>query len=106
MPIILTADITSWRANQTLFQTTGPSVQGLRITKLALVSNTTTSAGTVSITAPSDNAVLYPPLSIAASIAVNNVLYTDEPEDALDWRDFAVSGLTATGTTLYLWYRP
>jgi hypothetical protein len=46
-------------------------------------------------------------MPVAASIAANSILVTDEPTDAagdLLWRDFAVTGLTATGTKLYLWY--
>lgn len=100
-PIILDTDITSYR-------TAASQLQGVRVTKLVLAvgSGSASSAGTVTITAPSDSAVLYPTLAVAASVAANSILYSDEPTDAkgsLTWRDFAVTGLTATKTILYVW---
>ena len=100
-PIILDTDLVSYRAS-------APSLQGVRVTKLILAvgSGSASSAGTVTITAPSDGATLYPTLVIAASVAANSILFSDEPTDAkgsLTWRDFAVTGLTATKTILYLW---
>lgn len=104
LPIVLTADITSFRAAQTL-QT---QAFGLRVFKLSLVvgSGGASSAGTVTITAPSDSIALYPPLSVSASTPAKTILFTDNLDNQqLDWRDFAVTGLTATGTALYVWYR-
>jgi|SRR6185437_6723751 len=104
MPIVLTADITSFRAAQTL-QT---QAFGLRVYKLALAvgSGGASSAGTVTITAPSDSIALYPPLPVSASAPAKTILFTDNLDDQeLQWRDFAVTGLTATGTALYIWYR-
>lgn len=98
-PIILDTDITSYR--------TAASVpQGLRITKLVLaVGGSASSAGNVTITAPSDSAVLYPPIPVTAATAANTMVFSDTQNDksVLTWRDFAVTGLTATGTKLYLW---
>ena len=101
-PIILDTDITSYR-------TAASQLQGVRVTKLVLAVGPggASSAGTVTITAPSDSATLYPPIPVAASVAANSILVTDEPTDALGtltWRDFAVTGLTTTGTRLFLYW--
>jgi len=104
IPIVLTADITSFRANQTL--QTQPF--GLRVYKLALAvgSGGASSAGSVTITAPSDSISLYPTLPVSASTPANTILFTDNLDgQELPWRDFAATGLTATGTVLYIWYR-
>ena len=100
-PIIIDTDITSYR-------TSASALQGVRVTKLILAvgGGAASVAGNVSITAPSDNAVLYPPLAVGAAVAANTILFSDEPTDAkgsLTWRDFAVTGVTATKTVLYLW---
>ena len=101
-PAIIDTDITS-------FRTSSGYLQGIRVTKLVLAVGPggASTAGTVSITAPSDSAVLYPPLPVASAIAANTILFADEPTNPkgdLTWRDFAVTGVTATGTKLYLWY--
>ena len=103
-PIILDTDTaTGWRALQTL--TTNQF--GIRVTKITLVANGTGgSAGVVSILDPLTSQVLYPPLYVAAAqAAAGIVLYFDDCVPALTWRDFMVSGLTATQSTLYIWYR-
>lgn len=103
-PIVLTADITSFRAAQTL-QT---QAFGLRVYKLALVvgSGGASTAGNVTITAPSDSIALYPPMPVSASTPAKTILFTDNLDNQeLTWRDFAATGLTATGTVLYVWYR-
>ncbi len=101
-PIILDTDITSYR-------TAASQLQGVRVTKLVLAVGPggASSAGTVTITAPSDSATLYPPMVVAAGVGANSILYADEPPDTkgtLTWRDFAVTGVTATGTRLFLWW--
>ena len=106
-PIIVSTDITTWRsaaAVKALGITTG-----IRVLKLVLAvgSGGGSSAGNVTITAPSDSAVLYPTLAVPAAQAANTILFTDEPtspSSTLTWRDFAVTGVTATGTKLYLYY--
>jgi len=105
LPITLDTDIASWRAAQTL--SSNPYATGQRIVKISLVvAANTSSAGTVSITDPNSGQVLYPPQVVSASVPVGSVLYTDNLDSqALQWRDFAVAGLTATGTRLYIWYR-
>lgn len=105
-PIIIDTDITSFR-NDASVQALGWT-QGVRVTKLILAvgDGATSVAGNVLITAPSDNAILYPTLAVGAAQAANTILFSDEPTDAkgsLTWRDFAVTGLTLTKTVLYLW---
>lgn len=100
-PIIIDTDIASYR-------TAAGAAQGVRVYKLTLTvgSGAASTAGTVSITAPSDSITLYPPLAVPAGQAANTILFNDDPnkaDGALTWRDFAVTGLTATGTVLYLW---
>jgi hypothetical protein len=107
LPAIIDTDITSWR-NSAAVAAAG-YLTGVRIKKLVLAVGTggASSAGVVTITAPSDSATLYPPMPVAASIAANSILVTDEPTDAegtLTWRDFAVTGVTATGTRLFLYW--
>ncbi len=106
LPMVLDTDITTWR-NAASVKDIGYAT-GIRIKKLILaVGASASTAGSVSITAPSDSSVLYPPLVVSASQAALTILYVDNPTDtegALTWRDFAVTGLTATGTKLYLWW--
>lgn len=105
-PIIIDTDITTWRS-ATAVKALGITT-GIRVLKLVLsVAGGTSSAGNVTITAPSDSAVLYPTLAVPAGQAANTILFTDEPtspSSTLTWRDFAVTGVTATGTKLYLYY--
>lgn len=106
-PMVISADITSWR-NAAATVAAGYTT-GIRVLKLVLTvgSGGASSAGTVTITAPSDSSTLYAPMPVAASIAANSILITDEPTDTkgtLTWRDFAVTGVTATGTVLYLYW--
>lgn len=106
-PIIISSDITTWR-NAAAVVALGYKT-GIRVLKLVLAVTPagTSVAGTVSITAPSDSAVLYPPIPVPAGQASEVILYTDEPtspSSTLTWRDFAVTGLTATDTTLYIWF--
>lgn len=106
-PMVIDTDITTWRG-ATAIKNAGYTT-GIRVFKLSLVvaHGGTSSAGTVTITAPSDSSTLYPPMNVAAGVAADSVLYGDEPTEALGtltWRDFAVTGLTATGTKLLLWW--
>jgi hypothetical protein len=106
-PMILDTDLVSWR-NLTAVKAAG-YLTGIRVFKvvLAVGPGGTSSAGTVTITAPSDSATLYPPIPVAATVAIDSILTTDEPTEpmgTLTWRDFAVTGLTATGTRLFLWW--
>ena len=105
-PIRIDTDITTFR-NAAAVTALGWT-QGIRVTKLVLsvAHGSASSAGIVTITDP-NGATLYPTMPVAASIAADSVLVTDEPTNAkgdLTWRDFAVTGVTATGTVLWLWY--
>ena len=106
-PIIITADITTWRNAATVVSAGYKT--GIRVLKLVLAvgSGGASSAGNVTFTAPSDSATIYPTLAVPAGQAANTILFTDEPtspSSTLTWRDFAVTGLTATGTTLYIYF--
>lgn len=106
-PIVVDTDIASFR-NSAAVQALGRT-QGIRVTKLVLAVGTGAAsvAGNVTITAPSDGAVLYPPLPVSASTSAGTVLFVDDPSDpksVLTWRDFAVTGVTATKTVLYIWF--
>ena len=102
LPMIIDTDITSYRL------TTGERLQGIRVSKLVLVVDATgaSTTGTVTITAPSDGSLLYPPLLVPAASPAYTVLYLDNPDPnaPINWRDFAVTGVTATGTRLFLYW--
>lgn len=105
--MVISSDITTWRAAASV--AAAGYTTGIRVTKLVLAvgSGGASSAGTVTIQAVSDSATLYPPLPVAATIPANSILNTDgptEPLGTLTWKDFKVTGLTATGTVLYLWW--
>lgn len=104
MPVVIDTDMTvGWRASQTLQAQPG---SGFRVTKIELVAASATSAGTVTIVDPVDNTVLYPPIGVAAALAAGtSVVNNDLPNASLAFRDFKATGLTATATKLYIWYR-
>lgn len=98
-PIIIDTDITSYR-------TAANATQGVRVSKLVLAvgSGGASVAGNVTIAAPSGGITLYPPLAVLGSQPAHTILYDPTtPDGSLTWRDFAVTGVTATGTVLYLW---
>lgn len=105
-PMIIDTDITTWRG-ATAVNNAG-YLTGIRVQKIALAvgSGGAATAGQVKITAPSDSAVLYPPLLVGTQAAYT-IIYESNPTDpfgSLTWRDFAVTGVTATGTVLYIWW--
>lgn len=103
LPIVLDTDFTSFKSHQTL-QTPG---FGIRVYKLALVvlHGGASSAGVVTITDPNDSTVLYPTMPVSVSTPADTIIFTDNIDTQLQWRDFSVTGLTATGTKLLVWYR-
>jgi hypothetical protein len=107
-PVVIVADITTFRNAAAVTAINCTQGCGLRVKKLMLcVGGSAATAGTVTITAPSDGAVLYPPIPVTATTAANTIIINDTFDDVagtLTWRDFAVTGVTATGTVLYLWY--
>ena len=99
-PLVLDTDFSSYR-------TAASKTIGIRVLKIALaVGTATSSAGTVVITNPENSQVLYPSIPVAATTAANTILLNDNPtgQAVLAWPDFGVSGLTATGTKLYIWF--
>jgi len=105
--MLVDTEISSWRTASSV--AAAGYTTGIRVKKLILrVGNSgASSAGTVTITAPSDSAELYTPMIVVASVAAKTILYTDEPSDplgTLTWRDFAVTGVSATGCVLELWW--
>lgn len=102
LPISVDQDLASFGAAQTLQSTPF----GIRVWKLALVvSATTSSAGTVQVSEPNSGIPLLAPMVVPAASPTGTVLFFDNPTQLLQFRDFAVTGLTATGTRLFLWYR-
>lgn len=100
-PIIIDTDITS-------FRTSTGYPYGIKPAKIVLAVGPggASTAGTVQITRPADGVLIYPPLVVAGASAANVELYVDDPSIAapLNWNDFAVTGVTATGTRLFIWY--
>lgn len=102
MPLTVDTDLASFGAAQTLQHTPF----GIRVWKLALVvSAATSSAGTVQVSEPNSGIPLLAPMVVPAASTIGTVLFFDNPTQLLQWRDFSVSGLTATGTRLMIWYR-
>jgi hypothetical protein len=109
LPVIIDTDITTFRGAAAVTAANCTQGGGLRVKKLMLVvGGSAATAGTVTITAPSDSSVLYPPILVTAAAPANTTILNDTLADiagTLTWRDFAVTGVTATGTKLYLWYQ-
>lgn len=101
MPITIDTDLVSFGASQTL--QTKPF--GLRVWKIELAATTSTTAGTVSITDPVSGIPLLAPMLVPATQATGTIIFYDNPTQLLQWKDFAVTGVTATGTRLFVWYR-
>lgn len=108
-PIVIDTDITTFRNAAAVTSTNCTQGCGIRVSKLVLAVGPggASTAGTVTITAPSDSSTLYPPLVVPSASPANTELIVDsEPAvmGRVNWRDFAVTGLTATGTRLFIWY--
>ena len=106
-PIVIDTDITTFLGAAAVTSTNCTQGCGIRVKKLKLVNGSAPITGAVTITAPSDGSSLYPPILVPATPVANAVVVDDNPTDVygdLTWRDFAVTGVTATGTKLYLWY--
>jgi len=100
-PIVLDTDITS-------FRTAANVANGIKVQKLILVVGTGSAgvAGAVTITLPSarGGSALYAPILVGTQAANTTILNDNPYSDAiLTWTDFAVTGLTATKTVLYIW---
>ena len=118
MPIILDTDTASgWVGLQTLNVGNLPSnaqqlsgavarMPGVRPFRLQILSNGVTVAGVISVTDPKDSTILWQ-AAIAATAGATGTIIIDEAFDntRLTWRDFKVTGLTATVTKMQIWYR-
>lgn len=99
-PMVLDTDFTSYR-------TAATKTTGIRAIKLMfVVGGSAASAGSVAITNAENSQVLYPPIGVVAATAANTVILNDNPpgQAIYTWPDFGVSGLTATGVKLYIWW--
>lgn len=114
LPIIVDTDFVSWRNTQTLntgnlpatVQQPGPIRRqfGLKIAKLVLMTNGATTAGTINITDPTDNTILET-FNVTTTAPAGIITTQDWADNMPLWRDFSVTGVTATGTKLLIWYR-
>lgn len=100
-PLILDTDFASYR-------TATSASFGIKPSKIVLSvgGGAAGVAGTVTVTRPADGVTIYPPLVVTGTPAANTELYIDDPgsKAALNWNDFAVTGLTATKTVMYVWF--
>lgn len=105
IPMIFDTDFASFQG------ISGAPKKNVRVRRMVLSvgAGGVSSAGTVSIAInAAGSRLLYPPMTVAAGIAANQILVTDGPwtwDDTLTWPDFAVTGLTATATRLFVWLR-
>jgi hypothetical protein len=117
-PLIFDTDTTQgWRSLQTLntgnLPTTAQQLSGavtrqwgVRVTKIVLESNGTTVAGVVTVADPNDGTILWNSGVAAAAGATGTILTREDFADHFPaWRDFKITGLTATVTKVYIWYR-
>lgn len=98
-PVVLDTDIAS-------FSTDAPAcLIPVRVRKIALVvGGSASTPGTVLVQDSASNNLLAPML--VATQPANTILYADGDFNsrAIPWpKDFKVTGLTATGTKLYIW---
>ena len=102
-PITLDTDMTSgWRANQTL----NTKQWGIKVAKLAITANGTVATGTINVADPTDGTVLYTiQIPTPAATAPFTPIFVDFETTLAAWRDFKVTGLTATVTKMQIWYR-
>jgi len=101
-PMVLDTDFNSYR-------TAAGVSKGISVFKMMLVvGSATASAGTVTIVNPEttpSNQTLYPVTPVGTQ-AANTVLVNENltGQAIMNWPDFKVTGLTATGTKLFIWF--
>lgn len=102
-PISISADLASFQSAQTL---RSGQTFGLSISKITLaVGSAASVAGQVTITDPVTGTNLLAPILVAGGTAAETIIYDDTLSSPLSWADFKVTGVTATGTVLYIWYK-
>lgn len=118
-PILINVDIsTGWRSNQTLNvgnlpsnaqQLSGavPRQPGIRPYRIQVVSNGVTVAGLITVADPNDANTFFWQAAVPATAGPAGTIIIDEVFDNTrpTWRDFKVTGVTATVTQLQIWYR-
>src|SRR5260370_22901791 len=114
-PIIVTADAdisTGWRASQTLNTGSIPGYTAKRqpgihpVKILVEAAATTTVNGTINVTDPTDNTVLWTvSINGATTHQVSDILTREAFEEHFPaWRDLHLNRPTATATKIYIWY--
>lgn len=101
-PMVLDTDFTDYYTAASI--PTGFGIAGgLRIYTMKLVVGASAAAaGTVLVQRINGNNVLAP-MIVSAGAAANSVLYSEDFTAPIPIDDFKVSGLTATGTKLYIY---
>lgn len=98
-PLILDTDFADFTAVSGFLTGSLP----LRVRRIALVAGASAAAGTVAVTDKLSGAALLAPM-LASAAAQNTIEYADDFGGVTQlWPNFAVSGLTASGTKLYVW---
>lgn len=89
---------TGWRASQSL----NTNQWGFRATAINLVLVGTQAAGVILAVDPNDNTVLF-----KAAIPATGTFQTEYIFDTVApaWRDFKLTGPSATGVAVQIWYR-
>lgn len=112
-PIFIDTDMASgWRALQTLntgnlqptIQNPGPITRqwGVRAYAIGFALVSTQASGTILVADPNDNTILFKQF-----IPASGTFATEFTFDAAYgmWRDFKITGPTATGVAVQVWYR-
>lgn len=80
-----------------------PGSLPLKVKRISLVAGATPANGTVTVTDKLSGVPLLSPMAVAAA-AAGQILFADDfAAQQPYWANFAVTGLTATGTKLYVW---
>ena|SRR5690349_7670382 len=108
MPVFLDTDTsvvgnTNWRGSSGGQLVFGANVKGIIPTLVVLAPNGTVVAGTVTVTDPQQTSGNLLKYNVTASF-VGPIEIPIGSSGAL-WRDFVVTGLTATVTSLQIWYK-
>jgi len=113
MPLFLDTDTTTgaatnWRGSSgcTLAGIGSHGIKPTRILVLPAVSGTAIAAGTIIVSDPqSSTALLTIPIVLPAATEPFDIVQILLEQTSALWRDFVVTGLTATKAALQIWYR-
>lgn len=98
-PLVLDTDFADFSAVSGVLPGTLP----LRVKRIALVAGAAAAAGTVAVTDKLSSAPLLAPMLASAQTSGTIEFVDDFGGVTQVWNNFAASGLTATGTKLYVW---